>query len=141
MGPLKDGRFVLHCRVTRNPMNCQWEGHFPYLKYVQELCAIYASLLPESDAGRRLLRPETVELLTTTARRGVAADESLQLLWGMMTFFGLGFNLNSKWDFVFHVFLKNCPCACFFCVYYYVANRGVYGRWGCRSLGSTDIST
>lgn len=68
-------------------MNCQWEGHFPYLKYVQELCAIYASLLPESDAGRRLLRPETVELLTTTARRGVAADESLQQLWGMMTFF------------------------------------------------------
>ena len=94
-----------------------WEGHFPDLKYVQELCAIYASLLPESDAGHRLLRPETVELLTTTARRGVAADESLQQLWGMMTFFGLGFNLNSKWDFVFHIFLKNCPCACFFFVF------------------------
>ena len=38
-------------------------------------------------------------------------------------------------------FLKTALVHGFFCVYYYVANRGVYGRWGCRSLGSTDIST
>lgn len=36
----------------------------------QELCAVYASLLPGAVPERRLLRPDTVELLTSTARRG-----------------------------------------------------------------------
>ncbi|CAK8991421.1 unnamed protein product [Durusdinium trenchii] len=55
----------------------------------QELCAVYASLLPGAVPERRLLRPDTVELLTSTARRGLY-DE----LQGTDTEWSLGFAVN-----------------------------------------------